>query len=161
MIPAITDSNFVLAVLFTYCLILLKIEGQQKAFYSHVKDLYKIIKINEEVVSLLLEGQKELKRSIEVLTGISQKTQVDARVATKFSERANSLASSANIGVAILQRGLTVKKPTQTAEQNLKNRHILTELAKKDDETVDWMEPILSEEEREIVNFARTRNGKS
>lgn len=159
MIP-VTSENIVLAILFIYGLVLLLHHGAQKALYSEFKDFVKILKLNEEALYMLLQSQKDLNGVVTSFSGQVKKTHMECRIATKFAERANSLASSANIGVAILQRSLSVKKPN-TAEQASKNRFVLSELAKKNDEAVDWLEPVLSEEEREIVEFARAKTSKN
>lgn len=159
MIP-VTSENMVLAILFIYGLVLLLHHGAQKALYSEFKDFVKILKLNEEALYMLLQAQKDLNDVVTSFSGQVRKTHTEARIATKFAERANSLASSANIGVAILQRSLSVKRP-QTAEQAAKNRFVLSELAKKNDEAVDWLEPLLNDEEREIVDFARAKTSKN
>jgi len=107
-----------------------------------------------------LEALEKLARGeFKRLDGRLTQVQVKTKMAEKVADRANTLASSANIGVAILQRGFQIKKLPNTPLQDEKNRRVLSQLTKDNADIVDWLEPSLTEEERKIVEFARENNG--
>lgn len=155
------EQNLVLIALSALCLALWQVVKEQKAFYSHLIDLYKIAREQGVSTGELLVGQHKLSKMLDCVEGQLKKAQIDSRIATKFAERANTLASSANIGVAILQRGMAPRRSVVSQEQDLKNKVVLSRLAKENEDIADYFEPILSDEEREILEFARKSAGKN
>ena len=155
MTPSTLEINFVLITSALLVAVIWHIYKQQKAFYSHIQDLYKIATLASHMDESLLDAQKELTQAIDSLRGEAAKVSIKASIAEKYADRANTLASSANIGVAILQRGFQVKKIPNTPAQDLKNKHVLSELIKKDADMFEWLGPVLTEEERKIAEFAQ------
>lgn len=149
------ETNLILFSMLLSFTCLVAIHLQQKAFYSHIQDLYKIATLASHMDESLLDAQKELTQAIDSLRGEAAKVSIKASIAEKYADRANTLASSANIGVAILQRGFQVKKIPNTPAQDLKNKHVLSELIKKDADMFEWLGPVLTEEERKIAEFAQ------
>lgn len=108
----------------------------------------------------LVVGQNSLKEASARIAGILNQQIIQGKVSQKMSERAFVLGNSANLACAILQKSLSVKRP-QTMEQAIKNQAVLAQLAKENEEMIDWMEPTLNEEERGILDDIRRRaNGK-
>lgn len=148
MTPSTLEINFVLITSALLVAVIWHIYKQQKAFYSHLTNLYKM---NESLTERASAVSSQVKR----IDGQLRQVQVGAKIAEKFAERANTLASSSTIGIAILQRALQVRKIPKTSEQDLKNKHVLSALVKNAPELDDWLEPVMTTEEREIAEFAR------
>lgn len=84
-----------------------------------------------------------------------------AAIAEKMAERAFNMASSANVGIVILQKSLAVPRPL-SRQQGLQNK-----LAKEGVDKLfttassfDWLTPLLSDEELEIIEKAKELNEK-
>ena len=82
------------------------------------------------------------------------KALIRGAIAEKFAERAFSLASSANIGVVALQKTLQTRPRVPSRENLLRN-----ELAKREVDSLfqpsgsfDWLRPILSDEENDLLD---------
>jgi hypothetical protein len=93
------------------------------------------------------------------MTGVADQTRMRSRMAEKFSERAFSLASSANLACMAIQRTLQVRP-----QYVVKNQQIANEVAQKtvmekvggskDYSGFDWIYPILSDEDRDLLDKA-------
>ena len=96
--------------------------------------------------------------------GKLDKALVQVKMAERFSERAFSLASSANLACMALQRTLQVR-PYASKQQRLANEIAQKEVKEAiggpqsgdslpDYSGFDWLYPVLSDEERDIVDKA-------
>jgi Holliday junction resolvase len=119
--------------------------------------LYLHVTSTMERCTELLKAQQEIGKAVERLAGLHNKLIIEGKVASKMAERAYSLGGSAVLGVSQVQKALSVTKPRQTVEQATKNRLILEKLAKEGSEALDFLEPTLSEEERDILEDVRKR----
>lgn len=106
-----------------------------------------------------------LERARKIHGGLGQQTLIKAKIAEKLADRAFSLASSANLAVMHLQRILQTR-PKIFKKEEL----VLNEIAQqKVMETVggspnyagfDWLYPILSQEERDVLDNAMEHAAK-
>jgi hypothetical protein len=89
------------------------------------------------------------------IKGIAESSLIQSKIAEKFAERAFNLASSANLGVVALQKSLA--QPRLLTKTQLNQNAV----AKNDIDKLfttqggmDWLRPILSDEELEILDEA-------
>lgn len=101
------------------------------------------------------KGYKEMRERFDKLDGVQKKTQISAKIAEKTADRAFNMASSANLGVVALQKALAVPR-LMTKQQGLQNKFAKNEVDKlfNGEGTFDWLRPILSDEELEIIDKA-------
>lgn len=87
--------------------------------------------------------------------GLTEKLIIKAAIAEKTADRAFNMASSANLGVVALQKALAVPR-LMTKQQGLQNKFAKNEVDKlfNGEGTFDWLRPILSDEELEIIDKA-------
>ena len=85
-------------------------------------------------------------------------------IAEKMAERAFNLASSANLGVVALQKSLVVPRiiTKPVAQQNQLAKDQVNGLFSKqaDGSGFDWLRPILSDEELDILDKVEEHNKK-
>lgn len=94
------------------------------------------------------------------LQGQVDKYLISAKIAEKMAERAFNLASSANLGVIALQKSLAM--PRLATKEQLKANEFASNKVDKlfsNGGTFDWLRPILSEEELDILDKAQEMNG--
>lgn len=93
-----------------------------------------------------------LKKAIK---GTDGRVYIKAKIAEKTADRAFNMASSANLGVVALQKALAVPR-LMTKQQGLQNKFAKNEVDKlfNGEGTFDWLRPILSDEELEIIDKA-------
>jgi hypothetical protein len=122
--------------------------------------IYVCFKLNQRRLTLPPQTIK-FEYEDKKLRGILSKVQIDSKIAEKFAERAFNLASAANLGIVALQKSLATPR-IMTKEQVVKNT-----LAKEQiDElftgggSMDWLRPILSDEELEILDKAEEERNK-
>jgi hypothetical protein len=147
------------AVLAISMLFMLRVQRKQR---EAIKDVSNAVLRGHRAVEDVIKAESELNKRFERLIGLYQKQVIDGKVAQKMAERAYSLAGSGVLGVGQIQKALSTRPPRHSYEQALKNRSVLEDLAKREDESIDWLEPTLTEEEREILEDARRRfNGRA
>lgn len=96
------------------------------------------------------------------IKGLMESSLRKAAIAEKFAERAFSLASTANLGVVALQKTLQTRPRLVTKESSTRN-----ELAKKEVDSLfggtgnfDWLRPVLSDEENDLLDQVEAHNLK-
>lgn len=84
---------------------------------------------------------------------------LSSKIAEKMAERAFNMASSANLGVVALQKSLQVPR-IATKQQTLQNQLAKDNVDKlfSSKGTFDWLRPILSEEELEVLDKVENGN---
>ena len=88
-----------------------------------------------------------------------EQAHIKVAIASKFAERAFSMASTANVACMALQRSLQVRKVYTPKPQLIANEIAQKEVSKAvggsvDYSNIDWLYPTLSEDERDIVDNA-------
>lgn len=122
-------------------------------------------KKSSEVAITYFSLQREivlLRKSLKGLSGKVDKVMLDAKLATKMAERAFTLASSANIASAILQKNLNGRIRTVSPQQATKDelaKKQLKELFGKDE--MEFLKPILTDEEIELYEEAKRQTEKA
>ena len=102
----------------------------------------------------------------KVNRGLTEQAVRKAAIAEKFAERAFSLASTANLTCMYLQKSLATRPPFVSHQKQLQNEVIQAEVQKavggttQDMAGFDWLYPVLSEEERDIVDKALDHSAK-
>lgn len=88
--------------------------------------------------------------------------EIKAKVAEKMADRAFNMASSANLGVVALQKALQTPR-LMTKEQVTRNQLVKNEVDKlfTKEGNFDWLRPILSDEENELLDEAEKQYEKS
>ena len=99
------------------------------------------------------------------LYGEIEQVKIKVKVSEKLSDRAFSLASSANLGLMAVQRTLVVRPAYASKKQMIKNElaqqqvtEAIVGIKKPEDidySEVDWMYAALDDDERELVDRAR------
>lgn len=112
----------------------------------------------------LVEVRFPIIKKDKKLYGKLDKMYIRSIIAEKMSERAFNLASTANLGIVALQKSLLVPR-LMTKTQGLQNK-----LAKEDINGLfsngvegsgfDWLRPILSPEENDILDKISEHNAK-
>lgn len=106
-----------------------------------------------------------LNRAAKLQKGLKDGANLDSRVALKFAERAFSLASSANLAIMHLQKLLQNRPKPFRKEDVQQNSFTQDQVMKtlggsKDYDGFDWLYPILTEEQREILDTAIEHTSK-
>lgn len=123
----------------------------KRAEQTLFKGLSGIIKINH----------KAHEHAGRQLSGLLAKEHIQTRIATKLAERAFNLASTANVGNAILAKTLQSRPRLKTKEQLLKN-----DLAQKklDDllggDEYDFLRSVMSDEENDLLDQVKQHTTK-
>lgn len=106
------------------------------------------------------------KRTDREIYGKLSKVIIDSKVATKMADRAFNMASSATLGVVGLQKSLAVPR-LLTKEQVTRNQLAKQEVDKlfTTPGSMEWLKPILSEQDLDILekaedSFLKNQNGK-
>lgn len=96
------------------------------------------------------------------LQGQIDRLKVKVAISEKFAERAHSAANAASLGVVALQKTLHVPRPLTKSQANS------NKLAKKQIDSLfneqsgfDWMRPLLSDEENEILDNLEKEKSKA
>ncbi len=117
----------------------------------------------EETGSLSLQREVViLRRALKELNGKMDKVMLSAKLADKMAERAFTLASSANVASAILQRNLSGRSRIISSQQGTKDelaKKQLRELFGKDE--MEFLKPILTDEEIELYEEAKRQTEKA
>lgn len=97
------------------------------------------------------------------LSGKLDKMYVMAKVSEKLSYRAFNLASSANLAVMGLQKALAVPRfmTKHNAQQNLLAKEGVDKIFSTVDGGYDWLRPVLSDEELELLDEAQRQTMKA
>lgn len=103
--------------------------------------------------------KKDIKKKQNQVEGLLKQVQIQAKVSSKLSERAFNLSSSANLAVMHLQKSLAVRpafvpRKKQIANESTQNQVINDVGGAPEHSGFDWLYPVLSEEERELLDNA-------
>lgn len=96
------------------------------------------------------------RRRLDRVDGLINKAVIESRVSSKMSERSFSLASAANVGVAILGKAIQSKPIIPTKHNQAK-----AEVAQKSliellgEEESEYIKPLLDDEELELLEKAQ------
>lgn len=111
--------------------------------------------------AILLQAKAEATNVSKRLCGQIQDVVIKSSLAEKMADRAFNMASTANLGVVALQKSLALPK-IMTKQQTQQNQ-----LANKEVEKLfsgvggfDWLRPLLSEEELDILEKAEQHKEK-
>lgn len=107
----------------------------------------------------ILTALRDFDLALDKALGIVGSQHIRIKVTEKYAERAFSLASSASIGVSILQRSLPTRK-RPTAEESKRAKVSFVELAKGDPNFEEWNMPFMTDEEREMLELAERQEAK-
>lgn len=148
---------FTLTILIDVCLIfavwgLLKKNQEIEDYLDNMNIAY-----NESWIRIEEKFSYTLKKNL----GRLDKIQVQSKIAEKMADRAFNMASSANLGVVALQKALATPR-LMTKPQVTKNQLAKNEVDKlfTTEGNFDWLRPILSDEELEILDKAEDlKNG--
>ena len=130
-----------------------------------------ILIINLWLVSLVyrLEKKRHPKQVLQIkhehhhkdLSGKLDKMYISSKIAEKMADRAFNMASSANLGVIALQKALAVPR-LATKAQAQQNQLASKEVDKlfNTQGGFDWLRPLLSDEENELLDEAEKLKNK-
>lgn len=161
-----TETLIFLNVIVNLVVLLFLYVDKRNFRLSYANDLKRIAHlVSTKFQDAKRDCDRSAKRAVDESRGVVQAWRVKAKVSEKLSERAFSLASSANLAIMALQRTLQTRPQYATKKQQIQN-----EVAQQDVmETVggttdysgfDWMYPILDDEERELIDNARALKEK-
>jgi hypothetical protein len=147
---------YIANILISLCLIiaLWKIRRIEKQFVAK-RDL------QEQKGRILVQAKAEATNVSKKLQGVISDAVIKSALAEKMADRAFNMASTANLGVVALQKSLALPKimTKQQAQQN--------QLAKEGVDKLfsgvggfDWLRPLLSEEELDILDKAEQHKEK-
>lgn len=116
-------------------------------------------KLWQEIENMATHWQEKVdrygKKASDKLEGKANQVVFHAKLAEKMADRAFNMASSANVGIAILQKALATPR-LMTKQQGLQN-----EVAKNGVDKLfsrggsfDYLRPILSDEENDLLDQA-------
>jgi hypothetical protein len=111
-------------------------------------------RINREVV--------EIHKEDKALRGKLDKMYIKVALAEKIADRAFNMASSANLGVMALQKSLATPKyisKVQSERNGLAKKEV--DALFSDKGNFDWLRPILSDEELDILDNAERAEQKA
>ena len=84
---------------------------------------------------------------------------IKIKVAEKVADKAFTLANSAHVGIAILQRSLPTRKPWVSKQEDTRTKTSLKEMEKQDPDSLEMLLPFLTEQDRELLEIAKSRMG--
>lgn len=150
---------FTLSILISICLILAvyrlyrQYHHHQLAMRCWAKDIDRVARLKFDDLYDKYEG---LQRRIEKTKGQVAKSHISAKIAEKTADRAFTLASSANLGVVALQKTLQTPRLVnkEQAQRNQLAKNDIDKLFSTENGNLDWLKPILSDEDLEIVEKA-------
>lgn len=119
-------------------------------------------KTEKKVELFLFHWERKLwKRYKKALSGIAAQARIEGKVAEKIAYRAFNMASTANLGIIALQKTLP-KVRIHTKQEKEQMEAVRAEIDKLfgADEPNDWLYPVLSEEERDVLEKAVEHNKK-
>lgn len=127
------------------------------------------IKLRGEILSFWLKQRqewmllirKELNGYEAKAEGLTAQARLEAKLAEKMADRAFNMASSANVGIAILQKALAVPR-LMTKAQGVRNEVAKNGIDKllTTEGNMDWLRPILSDEENDLLDEAEALRNK-
>lgn len=123
-------------------------------------DLLLIFAIWRNKSKVIFHKTKVVVSEDKQLRGRLDKMYISAKIAEKMAERAFNLASTANLGVVALQKSLVL--PKLATKQQLQSNQLAKDNVDKlfsSGGTFDWLRPILSDEELDILDKAQETNG--
>lgn len=119
------------------------------------------LRVQDSLRISALENRPIAKVNYSQIEGKMNQLMIQSKLAEKMADRAFNMASSANVGIVVLQRALAVPR-LMTKAQGVRN-----EVAKNGVEAVftkegnmDWLRPILSDEENDLLDKAEELHNK-
>lgn len=127
-----------------------KLHKKQDGFYRKMK-----WELDSTCLNRKQDSSRYLVKQIKIINGKLEKYWIKAKIAEKTADRAFNMASSANLGVVALQKALAVPR-MMTKQQGLQNKFAKQEVDKlfTGEGTFDWLRPLMSDEELEIIDKA-------